>query len=179
MKNQDKKKVLALCGSNRVDSTNLKIIKAIRKFSFEMINVEIYDQIRILPYFNPDMDNDQPPALVKAFRDKIREADGVLICTPEYVYSLPGVLKNAIEWCVSTTVFSLKPVALITASSSGEKAHESLQLIMKTLYANFSDSTQLLIKGAKTKIEPDLSINDYVVLDQLKELLSAFIKSMN
>ena len=67
------------------------------------------------------------------FRKSIEEADAVLICTPEYVFSLPGILKNALEWTVSTTVFSDKPTALLTASSSGEKAHESLLLVMKTL----------------------------------------------
>jgi NAD(P)H-dependent FMN reductase len=57
-----------------------------------------------------------------AFRKKIEDADGVLICTPEYVYSLPGSLKNAVEWMVSTTLFTDKPAALITAASSGTES---------------------------------------------------------
>jgi NAD(P)H-dependent FMN reductase len=103
----------------------------------------------------------------------------VLICTPEYVFSLPGALKNAIEWCVSTTVFSEKPVALITASASGIKAHESLQLILKTIYADVREETQTLIQGAKGKVGDDGEIKDPATAQQLKNLATAFAVQLN
>ena len=69
-----------------------------------------------------------------------------MICTPEYIFSLPSGLKNAIEWCVATTVFSEKPIGVITASADGQKGHEELQMIIKTVMARFTTETTLLIQ---------------------------------
>jgi len=132
-----------------------------------------------LPHFNPDIDKDGIlPNSIQDFRDKIHEADSVLICTPEYVFSLPGSLKNAIEWTVSTTLFSHKPVAIITAAASGEKAHESLLLIMKTIEAKLSPQSQLLISGGKSKINSTGEITDPATLNKIKELISDFTKAL-
>ncbi|HEY6954034.1 MAG TPA: NADPH-dependent FMN reductase, partial [Flavisolibacter sp.] len=128
-----KKTVLGICGSTRTQSANLFIIQYVASLMVNDVEFEVYDGLTQLPYFNPDLDKESAPAPVEAFRQKIKTADGVLICTPEYIFSLPGILKNAIEWCVATTVFSEKPVALITASASGAAAHQSLQLVMKTI----------------------------------------------
>ena len=97
-----------------------------------------------LPHFNPDIDDEGLPLSVENFRPKIEEAAGALICTPEYVLSFPGKLKNALDCTVSTTVFSDKPVAIIAASTSGEKAHESLDLIMTTLGVIMGENCKLL-----------------------------------
>ena len=122
-----KKKILAISGSIRKNSTNEFILKAIADLYRNELEVRVYNQIDQLPYFNPDLvKNEQSvPKTVKEFYQLIEEADGVLICTPEYVFSLPGALKNALEWTVSTTVFSYKPFAFIVASASGEKAFDS------------------------------------------------------
>ncbi len=101
------------------------------------------------------------PEAVTALRQQITEADGVIICcTPEYVFSLPGSLKNALEWMVSTVIFDGKPMGLITASTSGEKGHEQLLLVMRTLLAALTEETQLLIKGVKAKVATDGQIKD-------------------
>jgi len=168
------KKVLAICGSTRTHSANLGIIRYVENILSNEVELQIFDELSALPHFNPDLDNENAPEIVERFRDKIRNADGVLICTPEYIFSLPGALKNAIEWCVSTTIFSEKPVALITASASGTLAHESLQLIMKTIYADLRKETQLLIQGAKGKVDNNGTISHSATADQLKELCLAF-----
>jgi len=173
------KKVLAICGSTRTQSANLSIIQFLAKLMSSEIEFEIYKDLSALPHFNPDLDKNEAPPIVEQLRDKIRKADGVLICTPEYVFSLPGALKNVIEWCVSTTIFSEKPVALITASASGAIAHESLQLVMKTIYADVRKETQLLIQGAKGKIGKQEEISDAVVAEHLKKLAYAFLSQLN
>ncbi len=170
-----KKKVLAICGSTRTQSANLSILQQLAEFLSSEVSTEIYNDLSNLPHFNPDLDKDIAPEIVEALRSKIKTADGVVICTPEYVFSLPGALKNAIEWCVSTTVFSEKPVALITASASGTKAHESLQLVMKTIYADVREETQLLIQGAKGKVNQEGEITDASTAQQLKQLADAFL----
>lgn len=174
-----KKKVLAICGSTRTQSANLTIIQYLAKVLSNEIEFEIYKDLSALPHFNPDLDKNEAPSIVEELRDKIRKADGVLICTPEYVFSLPGALKNVIEWCVSTTIFSEKPVALITASASGAIAHESLQLVMKTIYADVRKETQLLIQGAKGKVANDGEISDNTVAEKLKKLAYAFLSQLN
>src|SRR5690606_15804926 len=88
-------------------------------------------------------------------------------------FSIPSGLKNALEWCVSTTVFSDKPTGLITASASGQKGHEELQLIMKTVMAAFTEETILLIQGVKGKINDKGEITD----TKTRGDLTKFIKS--
>ena len=170
------KSVLAICGSTRSDSSNLQILKAIKKKFADKLNIEIFSSIASLPHFNPDHDIDENvPLPVKEFRQLIASSDGVIICTPEYVFSLPGSLKNAIEWTVSTIIFSEKPVALITASGLGSKAHEALMLIMKTIYAKFNEQTQLLISGARSKVDRAGNIVDEKTIESINELMENFI----
>jgi chromate reductase, NAD(P)H dehydrogenase (quinone) len=173
-----KKRVLAICGSARAQSANLYLIQYVAELMSNDAEFEVYNDMTLLPHFNPDLDKDTAPPIVEILRQKIREADGVLICTPEYVFSLPGVLKNAIEWCVSTTVFSEKPVALITASASGAAAHESLQLVMKTIYADVSGETQLLVQGAKGKIDAAGRVTDTALDVGLKRMAEAFVRRL-
>ena len=169
-----RKKVLAICGSTRSDSSNLRLIKAIQQLSEGVFDVEIYTGLADLPHFNPDIDNESVPEAVTLLRNKIKSADGILICTPEYVFSLPGSLKNAIEWMVSTTIFSNKPAALITASGLGEKAHESLLLIMKTVEAKFTEATTLHLSAARTKVNAAGIISDETVLIKVQSLIHSF-----
>lgn len=173
-----KKKVLAISGSTRNHSTNEAILKSIAESYKESLEVQIFTEIATLPHFNPDMDKGEIPQSVRNFRKAIQASDGVLICTPEYVFSLPGTLKNAIEWTVSTTVFSHKPVGLIVASASGEKAYESLMLIMKTLEAKTGPRSALLIKGAKGKINEQGFFKDQKTQEALDTLIHSFKDSM-
>ena len=145
-------KIFAITGSTRKNSSNYKILKYISENIKSEFEIEIFEDLGEIPHFNPDLDTENPPEKVTLFRDKIKEADGVLICTPEYVFSLPGSLKNALEWCVSTVIFSKKRTGLITASASGEMAYDQLSLIMKTLEAQFDRKTQLLIQGVRGKM---------------------------
>jgi len=171
-----RKKVLAVSGSTRKNSTNEIILKTIAGLYQDRLDIEIYNRIDELPYFNIDLDNDSPPQSVKEFRQLIEGADGVIICTPEYVFSLPGALKNVLEWTVSTTIFSYKPFAFIVASASGEKAFESLDLIMKTLLQEpVKDNCKLLIKGGRGKINETEDWAEDMTLVEIKKVVDAFI----
>jgi chromate reductase, NAD(P)H dehydrogenase (quinone) len=112
-------------------------------------------------------------------RNPIQNADGVIICTPEYVFSIPSGLKNAIEWCIATTIFTDKPCGLITASASGEKGHEELQLIMKTVMVKFTDETTLLIQGVKGKFDEQGNLIDNKIYKQLGNFIDAYINLIN
>jgi chromate reductase, NAD(P)H dehydrogenase (quinone) len=173
------KNILAISGSLRAKSTNLTIIENIAEMFADQINVTIYDGLANLPYFNPDLESAASIAEVEDFRRQIRESDGVLICTPEYVFSIPGALKNALEWTVGTSDFAGKPTALITASSLGEKTHESLFLVLKTIEAKISDDTALLISGARTKINSTGKLSDAPTIEAINLLIESFLQIIN
>lgn len=168
-----KKNIIAICGSTRTNSTNLNFIKAVAALSSEIFSVRIFNAIADIPHFNPDLDNDNPPQQVTAFRKLLQEADGILICTPEYAMGVPGTLKNAIDWTVSSCEFSHKPVALITASSVGQKGHAALLETLKVIEASMTDETQLVISFAKAKINDDCTVKDEATLSQIKKLITA------
>lgn len=170
----EKKKIIAVSGSTRKNSTNLYLINAIINLTAGIFNIEIFKGLSELPHFNPDTDIDNPPKQVIEFRNQLREADGILICTPEYAMGVPGTLKNAIDWTVSSSEFYHKPTALITASSLGEKGHASLLDTLKMIEANITDKTQLLISYAKTKITDDSKIVDNKTLMEVTLLLNSF-----
>ena len=109
--------------------------------------------LKQLPPFDPGRTVENIPAAVTEMHRRITRADGVLICSPEYIFSIPSGLKNALEWCVASPVFSGKPTGIITASASGRKGHAELQLILKTLMARLSADTSLLIPGIRGKID--------------------------
>ncbi len=173
------KKIVAISGSTKSASTNMSLIKAIKELTTDIFDLTIFDQIAALPHFNPDLDyTDTPPAEVAALRQLLKSADGILICTPEYAMGVPGSLKNAIDWTVSSCEFSHKPTALITASSVGLKGHASLMETLKIIEANITEETQLVISYAKTKIGNDHSIKDEHTFTLVKNLLAAFHQLM-
>jgi NAD(P)H-dependent FMN reductase len=171
-----KKKILAISGSIKASSTNLKLIQAITELTLDKFEISVFDKLAAIPHFNPDLDTEVPPEAVTVFRDQLREADGILICTPEYAMGVPGVLKNAIDWTVSSMEFSKKPVALITASSMGHKGHHSLLETLKVIESDLSGNTQLLISFVKSKISDEGKITDEKTLLEVKALITAFEK---
>jgi len=171
-----KKMILAISGSTREFSTNLNLINAAANLASDRFNVTIYRGLLGLPQFNPDNDNENAGEQVADLRRQLREADGVLICTPEYAMGVPGTLKNAIDWTVSSADFYHKPTALITASSSGEKGHASLLETLKVIDADITDETQLLISHAKLKVSNEFTITDDKTLFDVETLLLAFDK---
>jgi len=174
-----KKKIFAIIGSTRANSSNLKLVKKIEALTTEIFEITIFEGLAELPHFNPDLDKENPPKKIIEFRKQIENSHGVIICTHEYVFSIPGSLKNAIEWFVSTIVFSHKPIGLITASSSGEKGHEELKLIMRTVETKFTEETTLLINGIKGKFDDAGNIKDRETITRLQKFVNSFVNLVN
>lgn len=172
----NKRNILAIIGSASSNSANQKLVEKIVELTKEDFNFTVFTGLKTLPHFDPELSIDNPPFEIIEFRKSIESADGIIICTPEYVFSIPSGLKNAIEWCIATTVFSEKPTGLITASSLGYKGHEELQLIMKTAIAKFTDETTLLIQGIKGKIDLEGNIQDIEIELKLKYFIESFKK---
>ena len=168
------KKVFIIVGSASKNSANEKLAEIIKNLLSDNYNVEIFPGLKMLPHFDPELSIQNPPQIIDEFRKTIENADGIIICTPEYVFSIPSGLKNAIEWCIATTAFTDKPLGIITASASGQKGHEELKLIMKTVMANFTEETTLLIQGIKGKISESGEIKDDKTKDDLQNFIVAF-----
>lgn len=175
---KNKFSVLAVCGSTRADSSNHRLIKAIAELMNDELEITIFDSIASLPHFNPDLDTETPPDAVANFRHSLKQSDGILICTPEYAMGLPGSLKNAIDWTVSSMEFSGKPTVAITASTSGEKAHTSLLGTLKVIEADCDEYTQLLIPFIKTKLSAENKIIDPNTEYTVLHMMHAFIKKI-
>ncbi|TKC62186.1 NAD(P)H-dependent oxidoreductase [Pedobacter hiemivivus] len=169
-----KKNIFAIIGSASKQSSNLRLVEKIAALADDDFNFIIFDRLAEMPHFNPELSLENTPQEVLNFREAVLKADGVLICTPEYIFSIPSGLKNAIEWCVATVVFVGKPLGIITASASGVKGHEELQLIMSTLETTYNESTLLLIQGIKGKFDAAGNITDQKTEQQLVAFVKAF-----
>ncbi|MET6998073.1 NADPH-dependent FMN reductase [Chitinophaga defluvii] len=168
--------ILAISGSTRAQSSNLDLIKAIADLTADRFSITIFEGLSVLPHFNPDLDLDTenaPPAVVN-FRQQLQAADGVLICTPEYAVGVPGTLKNALDWTVSSMDFSQKPVALITAATSGITAHKALLGTLLIIESKITDEMQLVVSSVKTKVSKAGKITDPDTLFQVNKLIHAF-----
>lgn len=170
-------KILSICGSTRKGSTNELLIDIMADMFAGKLDLIHFEGIASLPHFNPDLDNDAPPAAVIAFRNQLREADGILICTPEYAMGVPGSLKNALDWVVSSMEFSGKPVALITASSMGEQAHQSLIRTLLVIESDLPESSRLLISFVKSKVR-DGKIVDEQAKREVEEVMESLLRSI-
>lgn len=168
------KKILGISGSTRRNSSNGQLLKAIAVLYIDQMEMLVFDGIGTLPPFNPD-DIDTGIAAVTAFRQQVHEADGVIICTPEYAHGVPGALKNAIDWTVTSNEFSQKPVALITASSDGRMGHAALLETLRTIEAKNVDRQQLIIPFIKTKINKDNVITDEATLIAVKTIINELL----
>ncbi len=174
-----KKKILAISGSIRKASINTAILKYIQANFKEHLVIEIYNKVDQLPIFNPDLTDELLPPIIQALQTKIANADGVIISSPEYVFSLPGNLKNLLEWNVATTVFSNKPTAIIIAAASGHKAFESLDLVMSTITcAPIRNDLKLLLQGIGKKADANGQLNDKAAIEEIYQLMIAFRKRL-
>ena len=94
--------ILAISGSLRKSSTNTALLHAAANLAPSHVTVIYYEGLNDLPHFNPEIDMDIVMAPVELWRSQLKAADAVLICTPEYAKGVPGVLKNALDWIVSS-----------------------------------------------------------------------------
>ena len=173
--------ILAMSGSLRASSTNTRLLRATAPLAPENMEIAIYDGLADLPHFSPDLDGDDPPAPVHNLRKLLQAVDGVLICTPEYAFGVPGSLKNALDWMVSSGEFYGKPVAVISASPSptgGDKAHASLLLTLTALGAHVPTGGKLMIPAISKKLNSNGEVSDLETRQALRSVLDALAQTI-
>jgi len=165
-------KILAIVGSLRATSSNHVVVQHLARLVPANVDFQVYGGLGSLPLFD---DSEIVPPAVQDLRDQLKAADAVLICTPEYAFGVPGALKNALDWTVSSAELVNKPVALITASTGGEKAHAALLNTLEALSARVADDARLLISFIRAKLR-DGEVSDTTTLRSLTSVLTALIR---
>jgi len=128
-------RILAICGSLQKKSGNLTLLRTAMAAAPEGVSVELYDGLRDLPQFNPDLERTEPLPVVARLRQAVSASDALLIATPEYGHSLPGSLKNAIDWLIGTGELESKLVAVTSAVPALERGRQGLAALRTTLGA--------------------------------------------
>lgn len=172
-------KVLAIVGSLRKGSFNKMAAIAAQELAPTDVQVE-YAQIGDLPLYNQDVEDSGPPSEVTRLKDHVRSCDAILFVTPEYNYSMPGVLKNAIDWVSrppSENPFSGKPCGIISASTGmlgGARAQYHLRQSAVFVNLLVMNKPEIVIAKAADKFDSSGKLTD----EPTRKMLAAFMRSL-
>lgn len=176
----DKVKILGFAGSLRKGSFNKMLLRAAVEVVPEDAELEVFD-LEGIPPFNQDLEN-SPHEKVKAFKEKVKVADGILIVTPEYNYSVPGVLKNALDAAsrpYGTSPFEGKPIAIMGASIGmlgTARAQYHLRQTMVFFNAFPLNRPEIMVPFAEKKFDTNGKLTDETTREKVKELLAELVK---
>jgi chromate reductase, NAD(P)H dehydrogenase (quinone) len=174
-----KYKVIGIAGSLRKASTNKGLLRAAAAVLPDDLELEVVD-ISNFPHYNGDVDDSGPPEIVKQVSEKIKNADGLLISTPEYNYSIPGFLKNAIDWISRSPLkpFDEKPLAIMgsTMGAVGGTVRSQTHLRNVAVFTNMipMNKPEILITSSGTKFDAEGNLTDEKTLELLEIFLESF-----
>ena len=173
--------LVGLTGSLREQSVNQGVLRAAQALLPEHIRIEVLP-LDTLPYYNMDLEGDEP-ASVRRFKEQIRQADAVLIATPEFNGSIPGVLKNALDWAsrpFGQSVMAGKPTAITGAGGRGgtAQAQAHLRLILKRFGVAVLDQPEVYIANSWEKFDPNGNLQDEASRAHLRALLTALLEAV-
>ncbi len=175
----DKVKILGFAGSLRKGSYNKALLRVAVESVPEDAELEVFDLDGIPPY-NQDLDDDMP-GKVREFKRKIRAADAILIASPEYNYSIPGVLKNAIDWAsrpIGDNSWDGKPVAVMSASVgmlAGARAQYHLRQTFVYINMLPVNRPEVMVPFVEDKVDHDGNITDEKTRRKVRELLESLV----
>jgi chromate reductase len=173
-------RVLGISGSLRADSYNRKLLAAAGELLLEDVDFEIWDGLKAIPPYDEGDDTVPAPPAVAALREAIAGADAVLFATPEYNSSIPGVLKNAVDWAsrpLATNVLRNKPVAVIGASTGmfgAVWAQADLRKVLAACGARVLDA-EVPVGHAATRFDDDGALTDDNVRARLSEVVGDLV----
>jgi chromate reductase len=173
-------KVLGISGSLRAGSHNTKLLRAAAEFLPDDVEFELWDGLKAVPPYDEDDDQDPAPAAVTRLRGALAGADAVLIATPEYNSSIPGQLKNALDWAsrpVATNVLRNKPVAVVGASTGAFGAVWSQGELRKVLAAAGARvaEVEVAVGHADKRFDDEGKISDEGLHGELREAVDILV----
>jgi chromate reductase, NAD(P)H dehydrogenase (quinone) len=150
---------VALPGSLRKDSYTRAIADTLDELAPDDVSVEVLGTLGELPLYNQDFEHVEPPAIVVKIAEEISSADAVVIVTPEYNHSVPGGLKNALDWLsrLPRCPLNQKPVAIQAASPGplgGARAHEHLRQVLAAVNAMVLNRPEIIVPSVACKVDP-------------------------
>jgi len=181
MSKPEQRSILTLCGSLREKSFNQSLLDAATGLFPADVGFEPVLGLELLPPFNPDLDQegDEPPAPVTRLRDQFRRADGILLSTPEYVHGIPGVLKNAIDWLVSSGSFVKKPIVLVSVcAGDGQQVQEMLNHTLTVLEAVVIKQLSFHAGDLKKGLSEAGVLQDQAILDRLSSATELLVSNL-
>jgi len=169
--------ILGISGSLRQGSLNTAALRACASLLPEGVTLSLADLSEV-PLYNEDIRTQGLPSSVQQLREQIKAADAILIATPEYNYSFPGVLKNAIDWASRPPdqPFDGKPIALMGATPGGlgtSRAQYHLRQVFIYLNGHVLNRPEVMISAAPTKFDNDGKLTDESTAENLRKLLAA------
>ncbi|HSW96864.1 MAG TPA: NAD(P)H-dependent oxidoreductase [Candidatus Saccharimonadales bacterium] len=180
----DKKiKILGISGSLRKNSYNTAAMRIAVSLVPENAEIEVFEKLGEIPPFNQDFEQ-TPPEIVTELKQSIRAADAILFALPEYNYSIPGVLKNAIDWVsrpYGDNAWEGKPVAMMSASISmlgGARAQYHLRQVFVFLDMHPLNRPEVMIPSAADKFDEQGNLTDTHTKEKIAELLQALVKKV-
>lgn len=172
-------RLLAISGSLRAASLNTCVLHAACRLAPADVEIELFEGIDQLPFFNSDLESGQLPEQVVRFRAAIAAADGLLISSPEYARGVSGVMKNALDWLVGSEDFPGKPVALINTSPRAIHALAALTLTLETMSAQLIEDASITLPLLGTAHDADSIAADPELAGALRNALEGFVRSIN
>jgi chromate reductase len=172
-------RILAISGSLRRDSYNTALLREVAELAPAGVELELYEGLELLPAYNEDVDGDHPPAEGARLREAIAAADGLLIATPEYNGSIPGQLKNAVDWISRPARAGAiwgKPVAVVgatTGSYGAVWAQADLRRSLGIAGARVLE-VELPVAKAHQRFDEQGRLQD----DQLRERLTEIVREL-
>ena len=170
-------RLLAISGSLRPASSNTTLLRAAAALAPENVEIELYDGVAGLPYFNPDLEELLPLPVVD-FRAKVEAADGLIISSPEYAHGVPGAFKNALDWLVGGPEFVDKPVALFNASPRATYAQESLAETIRTMSGRIVSGASIALPLLGQRLDVGGIVSNPGMASKLRDALAAFVRSI-
>ena len=128
-------RILAVCGSLQASSANRTLLETAARLAPAGVELVLFDGLRDLPHFDPELEATGGIEAVEKWRRALAESDAVLVASPEYGHSLPGSLKNAIDWVIGSGELERKTVAITAAVPGSERGRRGLQALRDTLGA--------------------------------------------
>ena len=171
--------ILAISGSLRAKSANSAVLKAAQILSPKVVNLTLYSELDRLPHFNPDLDLEPLPEVIASLRQQIGNSDGILISSPEYAHGVPGSLKNALDWLVSSIEFANKPVALINTNPRATIAQASLKEILITMSAQIIEPASITLDLAGKSLDAEAIVADSTLSAQLTQAIAIFVRAIS
>jgi chromate reductase len=171
-------RILSISGSLRARSINTELLRAAAILAPPGIEILTSDRLQLLPYFNPDLDNEVVPSSVRNFRLEIAATEGILISSPEYAHGVPGMLKNALDWLVGDVLFYGKPVALFNASPRSTHAQASLLETLNTMSATLVTDAFLIVPLLGKNLEAREIASNPQIASSLCSALEAFVRAI-